>query len=358
MNLELINKNLKNIADILSLNVGKLNNVGLLNGKTGIVVFFYHYARYTGNNAYEEYAGKLIDEICEEIHKHSQVNYADGLAGFGTGIEYLARNRFISGETDEVLAELDNYIRNCANHQIHHIDSCYGFTGVGHYFVGRLNNPFNANEKDVVNSNKNYLQYIINVLDNSYETYNNVLSVIHFLSNVYPLGINQSKVNAYLNYAIDKLETLVCEDIHFKIYPIIFNPLIVAVTLTEAFEKTGNVLYRDRALYYLNTYEDGFRRRLNDLDNTGCGALKLSLLYRYFGVQYDNSIYLQLSDELLNKALLEGNQTFAINPQQELSLGLFTGYAGAGMAFLTIANNISWDWINLIPFYAANEPKN
>jgi len=58
-----VENRLQRIANVLLLNASFTDNLGLLNGKMGIAIFFYQYARYTGNKVYEDYAGELIDEI-------------------------------------------------------------------------------------------------------------------------------------------------------------------------------------------------------------------------------------------------------------------------------------------------------
>ena len=58
---------LQYLTDSLMLNASFIGNPGMLHGKMGISIFFYHLARQTGNQIYEDYAGELIDEIYEEI---------------------------------------------------------------------------------------------------------------------------------------------------------------------------------------------------------------------------------------------------------------------------------------------------
>ena len=92
MNLELktkIDNRLQRIANVLILNVSFTDNLGLLNGKMGIAILFYHYARYTKNDIYEEYAGQLINEIYEGITNVSSVDFFNGLTSIGWGIEYM-----------------------------------------------------------------------------------------------------------------------------------------------------------------------------------------------------------------------------------------------------------------------------
>jgi hypothetical protein len=55
------------LADVLLLNASITDNPGLLNGKMGIAIFLYHFARRKGIEMYATYAGELIDEIYEGV---------------------------------------------------------------------------------------------------------------------------------------------------------------------------------------------------------------------------------------------------------------------------------------------------
>src|SRR5450759_41468 len=90
-----VDRRLQRIANVLLLNASFIDNLGLLNGKMGIAIFFFHYSRYTGNKAFEDFAGELIDEIYEEISTLTPMNFEDGLTGIGWGIEYLIRHNFV-----------------------------------------------------------------------------------------------------------------------------------------------------------------------------------------------------------------------------------------------------------------------
>lgn len=113
MNLELktkIDDRLQRIANVLMLNASFTDNLGLLNGKMGIAIFFYHYARYTENKSYNNFADDLIDEIYKDITKMVPVDFSNGLTGIAWGIEYLVKNKFVEANTDVALEEIDNYI--------------------------------------------------------------------------------------------------------------------------------------------------------------------------------------------------------------------------------------------------------
>ena len=53
----------------LLLSSSMINNVGLLWGKTGVMFFFMHYYRYTGDTMYEDVALELLDEVEEKLQK-------------------------------------------------------------------------------------------------------------------------------------------------------------------------------------------------------------------------------------------------------------------------------------------------
>ena len=134
------NQLLKRIARSLMLHSSFLSNIGLLNGKTGISIFFYHYARHTGKRIYDDFAGELLDEIYTEIHANSPVNFKDGLCGIGWGIEYLIRNQFIEGNPDKVLADLDKQIVERDVRRISDDSLETGLAGIACYVISRMEN--------------------------------------------------------------------------------------------------------------------------------------------------------------------------------------------------------------------------
>lgn len=128
------------ITNSLLLNASFIENIGLMHGKTGIAIYFFHLARETGNQIYEDYAGELIDEIYEEVHTKTPCDFENGLAGIGWGIEYLAQNRFIDADTNEVLEDFDRQITHeITFHTPPDIGILNGISGYILYFLSRLN---------------------------------------------------------------------------------------------------------------------------------------------------------------------------------------------------------------------------
>ena len=132
-----VDDRLRRIADVLLLNASFLENIGLLNGKMGIAIFFYHYSRYSGAKIFEDYAGELIDEIYEEINSNTTVNFEEGLTGIGWGIEYLVKNGFVQADTDETLSEIDNSIYRSRINSPILINDGKDLFGYGLYYIKR-----------------------------------------------------------------------------------------------------------------------------------------------------------------------------------------------------------------------------
>ncbi len=162
------------ITNTLLLNASFIENLGLMHGKMGISIYFFHLAKQTKNQIYDDYAGELIDEIYEEITADTPVGFENGLAGIGWGIEYLVQNKFIEADTDEVLEEFDNRIfKELIYNTPKEIGLLNGLLGIGFYFLKRIQpvcrsigrNPESNDEKLSTLTNKQTLIHIIDELE-------------------------------------------------------------------------------------------------------------------------------------------------------------------------------------------------
>ena len=156
------NELLQRIANHLIINSSFLENLGLFHGKMGIVIFFYHYSRYTNNPIYEEFAGELLDEIFEEIHDKLPIDFENGYLGIGWGIEYLAEQKFIDGDTNDILADIDKKVMERDIRRISDVSLNNGLEGVLHYVLARL-----QNKNDTIQLfDKEYLDDLFKVINN------------------------------------------------------------------------------------------------------------------------------------------------------------------------------------------------
>jgi hypothetical protein len=117
--------------------------MSLYHGKMGIVLSFAHYARYTGETIYEEFADELLGELINDINDEVPINFENGLCGIGWGIEHLIENGFIKGNSDEILVEIDNKIMEWDISRIKDRSIKSGLAGLYHYVSKRINSTNN-----------------------------------------------------------------------------------------------------------------------------------------------------------------------------------------------------------------------
>ena len=137
-NFNLTETNLQQIADMLILNGTLTECPGLVQGKMGIAIFFFHYAQYTGNELFADYAMDLIGEMLSQIHVNSPADYEKGIAGIGLGIDYLIRNDYLNVE-DDICEDFDQRMFRAVMYDPKPDFSQYnGLTGYGRYWITRF----------------------------------------------------------------------------------------------------------------------------------------------------------------------------------------------------------------------------
>lgn len=136
---------LKSIVDHLILYSLELNDIGLFYGKMGILIFFEHYAKYTSQSVYEDFAGYMFDEICDDIQENMPIGLSNGLCGIGWGIEYLIQNDFVKGDSGEILLELDRKVLEYNLTKMQDVTLEKGVIGLLNYIYMRVNNKRGKN---------------------------------------------------------------------------------------------------------------------------------------------------------------------------------------------------------------------
>ena len=129
------------------MNGGFLSNPGLYTGEMGLILFFTHYARFTQNELYSDYADDLIEKMQNRIYLNTPINYKQGLTGIGATIEYLVQNSFIEGDTDEILEDFDKRIFFTYNLPNLPIDI---IMDIGYYTIWRMSG--NSLQKNMMRS--------------------------------------------------------------------------------------------------------------------------------------------------------------------------------------------------------------
>lgn len=129
---------LDKLVDYLIINNVNLMNNGLYHGKMGIVICLCEYARHKNDDIYLDLAGDLLDEIVSEIDMHVPINYENGLCGIGWGIEYLIRQKYMSGNSNEIFEELDARVMQIDITRMMDFSVETGLGGIALYVIARI----------------------------------------------------------------------------------------------------------------------------------------------------------------------------------------------------------------------------
>lgn len=129
---------LDKLVEYLIINNVNLINNGLYHGKMGIVICLCEYARYINDDIYLDLAGDLLDEIISKIDMHMPINYENGLCGIGWGIEYLIRQKYMFGNSDEILEELDARVMQIDIDRMVDFSVETGLGGIALYMIARI----------------------------------------------------------------------------------------------------------------------------------------------------------------------------------------------------------------------------
>ena len=129
---------LKQIADHHILRGLFCQEQGLWKGKMGMSVFFFLLSRYTANRWYEAFAGELLDDVCNGLSQYCSVTFDEGLCGIGWTIEFLKKEGFVEGDTDEILEEVDKKVMERDVRRITDFSLETGLAGIAAYVRSRL----------------------------------------------------------------------------------------------------------------------------------------------------------------------------------------------------------------------------
>jgi hypothetical protein len=136
-NFSILECELRQIADALLLNGTLTKCPGLVQGKMGIAIFFFHYAHYTNNTLFAEYAWDVIGEMQNQLHANYRADYEKGIAGIGVGIDYLNRSGFLDIE-DDIFEDFDERMYRAVMYDGWFNFRLYeGLVGYGKYWMVR-----------------------------------------------------------------------------------------------------------------------------------------------------------------------------------------------------------------------------
>lgn len=202
-----MNSELNKIVDRVLKEGREFDSPGLLDGQMGMAVFMFHYARWSGDEAGEDFGCELIESVQRKIYRYFPVDYVMGLAGIGTGISYLIRHRFLEADGNDILSDFDlRVFQELMLWQNDRIDLYSGVAGWMRYFCSRLKEYEGCGDNILTMDNKHYLLHIIDYFYSIRKKVDAVIGeeVLSVLYDLYGLNLYPSKVEKLMCYYLGK----------------------------------------------------------------------------------------------------------------------------------------------------------
>ena len=186
------------------------NTIGM-HGKMGKVITLFRLYRDTGEEARKAEAEELLDAIMTEYSIHTSLNYGSGLCGMGAGIEYLIQNKFVEGDADEVLSELDQQVIYAINARpLSDLNIESGILGLACYMYSRLCYRKDSEEAIVLRLKEHtvyLIDWIADTMQNS-STDKNYYEIYFVLILFHQLNILNAKVERMMDACNKTIQTL------------------------------------------------------------------------------------------------------------------------------------------------------
>lgn len=167
-----MSKNIQNealsMANDLMLKTSFIKEPGLMNGKLGIAIFFFHMEKKFNKQIYHDYATELLFEVFEDVAywKGVDLYFENGLAGIGYGMEYLVENGLIDIGHSKIITELNSLLFNSflRSDTTDNLEVSRGILGLTVYFLKRVEILQNSIHEVLLLRNKEILIHIIDQL--------------------------------------------------------------------------------------------------------------------------------------------------------------------------------------------------
>ena len=300
-----MDKTLQKIANILTLNVHNIDNISLLEGKMGILLFYYKYGRYSGNKFYSDMADDLLDEVYVKLKNPQNISFDQGVIGIAWGIRYLIRNNFVEGNPKEILSDIESLL---ISRYINDSQSQIPISIIGVYLHSMI-----TDEVDIEK-----LKDLISVIIKKYE--------FNFI-----LFLNNAKSITYINSALFTLSILE-NHLEYKsqVYRII-NKILLHLLYNNYIENIDiydiKILFKLLSLYKFSSDEkDKVVEKLNFLFNNSENKFPLNYLWQNFIYFPNDNINIKEVDKYIND--------YFIFLPQENTLSIHKGLSSIGLNLL------------------------
>lgn len=181
-----LTKTLKDIDDIQRKEYLNMENIGVLEGLSGLALFQFYYSELIDSEDNYDFGVKILERCTEKINDgYDMYSFSNGMSGFGWVLDHLEYYEFIDIDSDSVLSKIDDYLADLLESEVKrgHYDYLHGAIGIALYFLNRYSNTKKYNKKY-----ENILILFLNNLTQISETIG--LNKISWSNKVYSLDEN------------------------------------------------------------------------------------------------------------------------------------------------------------------------
>jgi hypothetical protein len=328
---------------VMSQDIDKMP-IGLYSGKMGICIYFFHQARLTQNKIYKKFAEKLLDSIYSQAHIEMSVNVANGLVGICYGINYLIEEKFVSGNANIILEELDDkifsflYFNYLENDLYKRMEIIKGVLELSTYFCMRLKNKsLSSNNKylfkDIVFKSINKIESV-----DLFEKYSEppLFSIANYFFPSYLLLLNEVYELNFCNYKLVKIFDLLSDKIKSS-YPLLHSNRLFLSGAIKSIEQKKSIYGWGEHIHFLEQNVDFSAVLKNEFRNKNIFALDgITGLY-YMTKKLHESVNINY-DLLRDKIAISDIWADCMKDETILKthIGLVTGFCGVILAYQDI----------------------
>jgi len=118
---------------------------GLISGKTGSVLFFFYYSRFSGRKHFYNLGNMILEDIFDDINNANfYPTMADGLAGIAWAINHFVSTHFVPEEYLSEIHKLDHYLADVMIEYLRsgEYDYLHGGLGIANYMLVDVDREF------------------------------------------------------------------------------------------------------------------------------------------------------------------------------------------------------------------------
>lgn len=326
---------------VMSHNIKQLP-IGLFNGKMGLCFYFSHLAKILNSPKHQSFAEKLLGNIHSSIDKVSSIDFNTGVSGIAWGIHYLVENKFVTGNINHILKDVDDLLFR----MIHlewlndNTKKRIDFLWLLFYYSDRLQTIKNKTEKEI--TQKLVIRLINHIEDNfadiPWETPTLFDLAKHELA-LYILLLSRFYSFNFYNYKIVKIWDNISNEVLSSIPIQHANRLAMLFAIKKVLACR---LLPEWAMHAKLLEENINHKRiinqefLNKNITLRCGISGYCLLLSNID---DNILSSQLKIQIIEKIKSSEVWNNRFNPSSESineSIGLATGYSGVSLIYYSL----------------------